>query len=225
MVGRAQCGDDGVEVRQVPVRQAAVVQYHPEQVLLEFALLVNLDGRHEEAFLVDLPCIGGQRPRNLASDVGHVAEHGRPGNQPSIAVDWHEHEPIIGVTDRAIDRVRVVREKDVAFLDGAVIALHETPNERAELADHHLALDVGDHRKFVVLLADAGRHRGTEQHRIHFEARISERAFNDVDRDGVDGGLAVRRVIALDDAGGHGFSFVQLEGDLSYRRSPRWPSG
>jgi hypothetical protein len=86
------------------------------------------------------------------------------------------------VRDRTVHRVRVAGEEDVAVFDGAVVALQEAVDERAELADDHLAFDIGDHRELVVLLADAGRHRGSEQHGVHLEARVAERAFDDIDR-------------------------------------------
>ena len=59
--------------------------------------------------------------------------------------------------------------------------------EGAELADHHLAFLIGDQRKGVVLLADARAHRGAEQHRVHFDARVAQRVLDDVERDRIDG--------------------------------------
>jgi histidinol dehydrogenase len=60
------------------------------------------------------------------------------------------------MTDRAVHGVRVVRQEHIALLHGAVVALQEAMDERAELANDHLAVEVRDQRKLVVLLANAG---------------------------------------------------------------------
>jgi hypothetical protein len=156
---RSQRRGDRIEIRKIPVRQAAIMQKDGEHILVENAFPVDLYGRRRDALLVNGSRIGGQRARDLAAHIGHVAEHRRPRDEPAMPVDGHEHEPIVRMADRAAHRVRVIREENIALLDGTVIALHEAPDERAELADHHFSRRVGDHRKLVVLLADAGRHR------------------------------------------------------------------
>jgi len=45
------------------------------------------------------------------------------------------------VADRPVHRVRIVGEEDVALLNGPVVALQEAVDERAELADDHLAVE------------------------------------------------------------------------------------
>ena len=70
--------------------------------------------------------------------------------------------------------IGIVGQEDVAVLDRAVVAGDEAVQERAELADHHLAFLIGDHREGVVLLADAGGHGGAEQHRVHLDARVAQ---------------------------------------------------
>jgi hypothetical protein len=79
-----QRGDDRVEVREIPVRQAAVVQDDAQHVLLQLAALVDLHRRHADTFLVDLSRIGRQAARHFAADVGHVTEHRRPREQGGL---------------------------------------------------------------------------------------------------------------------------------------------
>ena len=60
---------------------------------------------------------------------------------------------------------------------------------------------IGDQREFVVLLADAGRHRGAEQHRVHLDARVAQRVLDDVERDRVDRRPCLKGAgVGLDDA-------------------------
>ena len=201
--GEAQGGDDGVEVRAVPVRQAAVAQDEFENFLVQLALAVDLDRRDLDAFLEDLRRVGRQAARHLAADIRHVAEHGGPGDDPAVDIDRHHGQPVVQMADRAVAGVGIVGEEDVAFLDLAVIALLEAPEEGAELADDHFALGVGDHRESVVLLPDAGRHRGAEQHGVHLRARVAHRVLDDVEGDGIDLDLLERRGVGLDQAGWH----------------------
>ena len=192
------------------MRQAAVVQDHLEQVVLQHAALEDLDRRDRDALLVDRAGVGRQRARHLAADVGHVTEHRRPGDEAAVLEDRHQHQPVVGVADRAVDRVRVGGQEDVALLDRAVVALQEAPDERAELADDHLAVEVGDQRELVVLLADARRHGRAEQHRVHLVAGVAQGALDDVEGDGVDLHLLHRLLVALDDLGGH----VRISGSV-----------
>jgi hypothetical protein len=76
--------------------------------------------------------------------------------------------------------------------------------EGAELAHDHATLAVGDQRKGVALLADAGRQRGAEQRRVHLDAGVAQRVLDDVQRDGVDRDGGQRREVGFDDGGGHG---------------------
>ena len=151
-------------------------------------------------FLEDPGGVGRQASRHLAADVGHVAEHRGPSDQPAVAiVNRHQHQPVGRVADRAVALVGVGGQKDVALFDRAVVAVEEAADERAELADHHAALAIGDHRELVVLLADARGHRGAEQHGVHLVARVAQRAFDDVERDRVDVERPKRLAVALDD--------------------------
>ena len=49
-------------------------------------------------------------------------------------------------------------------------------------------LPVGDQRKGVALLADAGRQGGAEQRGVHLHARVAQRVLDDVERDRIDAG-------------------------------------
>ncbi len=133
-----------------------------------------------------------------------MAEHRRPGDVAAVLEYRHQYDPVRQVRDGRIAHVRVVRQDDVAFLDLAVIRLHERADERAELADDHLALRVGDHREAVALLADTRRHRGPEQHRVHFDPGVLQGVLDDVRRDALDLDLLQRSVVGFDDSGWHG---------------------
>ena len=175
-----------------------------ENVLVELAVAEDLDRRDDRAFLVDHLRVGRQRARHLAADVGHMAEHRRPGDQPAVEEDRHHQQPVVEMADRAGAGIGIVGEEDVAVLDRPVIAGDEAVQERAELADHHLAFLIGDQRKGVVLLADAGAHGGAEQHRVHFDARVAQRVLDDVERDRIDGHALERRRLGLDRSCWHG---------------------
>ena len=211
--GQAQRGQDGVEVGTVPLRHARIAQQQVQHLLVQHTLAHDLHRRNLQAFFEDLRRVGRQAARHLAAVVGHVAEHRGPAHQPVIVKDRHHRQPIVQVADGAVARVRVVGEKDIAFFDVAVVVRHEAVDEGAELADHHLAVVVGDHREGVVLLADAGRHRGAEQHGVHLSTRIAQRVFDDVERDRVELDRLERGAVGLDDSGGHGcVLFVKRSG-------------
>ena len=65
--------------------------------------------------------------------------------------------------------IRIVGEDDVTLFQRSVIGGHEAVNERTKLTDNHFAIGVGDHREFIILLANAWRHGSTEKHGIHFK--------------------------------------------------------
>ena len=98
--------------------------------------------------------------------------------------------------------IRIVGEEDVAILDRPVVAVMKPSDEGAELADDHLAFLIGDHREGVVLLADARRHRGAEQHRVHLDAGVAQRVLDDVERDRIDGPALEGRWLGLDGMAG-----------------------
>ena len=69
--------------------------------------------------------------------------------------------------------------------------------------NHHLARRIGDQRESVALFADAGRHGGAHQRRVHLDAGVAQRVLDDVERDRVDRDLAERGGVGFDDGGGH----------------------
>ena len=96
MRGRAQRRDDRVEVGEVPGRQAAVVQDDlAARRRCSSPALKILTGGIDDAFLVDRARVGRQRAGHLAADVGHVAEHRRPGDDAAVLVDRHQHQPVV----------------------------------------------------------------------------------------------------------------------------------
>ena len=195
--------DDGAQISAVPFRHAAVMHGDVENVLLQFALAVELDRRQAQALLENRPGVVRQGARHLAAHVGHVAEHRRPGDQMPLAEDRRNDELVVGVADRALATVRVVQENDVAVLDLAFIIAQKTVDERAELADDHLAVAIGDERKGVALLANAGRQGRAEQGRVHFNARVSQGVFYDVEGHRIDILRRRDRLGGFNQSGGH----------------------
>ena len=203
LLGEAHSGDQRVEVAPVPLRHPALMQDHPEHVFLQLVVLVDLDDGDDDAFLVDLVGVGGEAARHLAADIRHVAEHRGVGDEPAVAVNRAQDQPVRRVADRAGAAVGIGGEEDVPFLDRAVVFALEAVDERAELPDHHLALGVGDHRELVVLLADSRRHGGAVEHGVHLVAGAAQRALDDIESDRVDVDRLERCVVGLDDSDWH----------------------
>ena len=203
LLGEPDGGNQRVEVAPVPLRHAALVQDHLEDVFLQHVVLVDLDHRDDDAFLVDLVGIGRQAPRHLAADVGHVAEHRGVGDEPTVAIDRAQDQPVRRVADGAGAAVGIGGEEDVPLLDRAVILALEAVDEGAELADDHLAVGVGDHRELVVLLADSRRHGGAVEHGVHLVAGAAQRALDDVESDRIHLDRLEGRVVGLDDGDWH----------------------
>ena len=186
LLARAAAGDDGEQVGPVHLRQADVVEDQPQHVLLHHAALEQLDRRDDQAFLVDRRRARRERAGQPPARVHLMAELARPADDLVLEEDRHEHEPVVGVRDRRRALVRVAGEDHVARVDAAIPVAHHLRDVGAELADHHPALRVGQHRELVVLLADHRAHGGAEEHRVHLEARVAERVLDDVERDRVD---------------------------------------
>ncbi len=182
---RADGSHQGVEVTSVPVGHAAVVKNQFQQIRLQLVTLVNLGWRDADALLKNFPGVGGQTARHLAANVGHVAEHGGIGNQPTVLEDRPQQQPVVDVADGAITGVGIGGKKQIPLFDGAVVGLFETVDEAAELPHHHLALQVSDHGEFIMLFPDARGHGRAEQYRVHLVAGIHHGIFNNVQRDGI----------------------------------------
>ena len=90
------------------------------------------------------------------------------------------------MTDRAVTGVGVGGQEQVTFFDGAVVGLFKAVDKATELADHHLAFQIGDHREHIVLLTNPRRHRRPKHDRIHLVAGVHHRVFDDVEGDWVD---------------------------------------
>ena len=214
LLGEADGRDQRVEVAPVPLRHPALVQDHLEHVFLQLVVLVDLDDGDDDAFLVDLVGVGGQTPRHLAADIGHVAEHRGVGDEAAVAIDRAQDEPVRRMADGAGAAVGIGGEENIPLLDGAVVLALEAVDEGAELADDHLAVGVGDHRELVVLLADSRRHGGAVEHGVHLVAGAAQRALDDVESDRVHVDRLERRVVGLDDGDWHVAS-----------PPPQWPTG
>ena len=114
------------------------------------------------------------------------------------------------MTNCAFDRIGVGEKDHVALFYGAIKTVEKRADIRTELADDHLAFAVGDQWKGIALFADAGRHRGAHQSRVHLDARVAQGVFDDFERYRVDWNRLERRVIGLNDSCGHS-SFPQAK--------------
>jgi hypothetical protein len=186
LLAGAAAGNDRHEIAVVHLRRARIVHDQVERRLVELAALVELDRRNADAFAEDRSRVGRHAAGHGAADVHHVAEHRGEADQLAFVKHRHQHHEVVEVADRAGASVRVVLQDDVARLELEAALLEHVRNIRAELPDDHPPLGVADHRKFVVLFADHRRHRRAEQHRIHFVARVAQRVFNQIERDGIE---------------------------------------
>ncbi len=107
------------------------------------------------------------------------------------------------MADGTIAGIGIRREEHVALFDGAVIGRLEAVDEAAELADDHLAVDVGDHRELVVLFTNTGRHGRAEQHGIHFPACVQHGVLDDIERDRIDVHTLERSWFGFNNSGWH----------------------
>ena len=197
-------GNERVQIRGAPIGLARLVHDKADEVFVIFALAVDLDRRDAHAFLENRACVDRHRPGDLAADVGLVAEHRGIGDQAAILEHGQEHEPVIGMADRPTDRIGIGQEDHVAVFQRAFIIVEEAADEAAELADNHLAGVIGDQREGIALFADTGRHGGAHKGGIHFNARVAQRVFHDVEGDRINGHLLERRGVGLNDRCRHG---------------------
>ena len=181
--------DDRHEIAQVHLRRAGVVHDDVEGGAVELASLVDLDWRDPESFAVDRGRGGRHAARDRAADVHHVAEHRAEADELPLVEDGQEHHPVVDVADRAAALVGVALEDDVPRGELERLLGEHLRDVGAELPDDHAARGVGDHGELVVLLADDRRHRGAEQHRVHLVARVAKGVLDEVEGDGIEGGV------------------------------------
>ena len=143
-----------MQIGLVPLGHARLMGGDLEDVRLKRALAVKLHRRNADAFLEDRGGVGGQAAWHLAADIGHVAEHCRPGDESPVSIDRRDHQLIVVVADGALAGIGIVEEDHVAIFDFAVELAKEPVDEGAELTHHHSPLTVGDHGEGVALFAD-----------------------------------------------------------------------
>ena len=83
-----------------------------------------------------------------------MTKHGGISNQAAVFENRSQQQPIVDVANGAITGIGVGGEEQVSLFDGAVIGFLEAMNKATELADHHLALEISNHREHVILLPD-----------------------------------------------------------------------
>ena len=195
--------DQRVKVGRAPIGLARLVHHQLDQIFVVLALGVDLDRRDAHAFLKDGAGVDRHRSGDLAADIRLVAEHRGPRDQPPAAENRQQYQPVVRMADRPFAAVGIAEEDHVAFLDRPVEAFQEPADEAAELAHDHLAGGVGDQRKGVALLADARRHGGADQRRVHLDPRVAKRILDDVERHRIDHNRVERGGVALNDLGRH----------------------
>ncbi len=192
-----------VKIAMIPLWLAALVQNHLEYIILQDIILVDLDDRDDHAFLVNLRRIGRQGTRHFAANIGHMSKHRGISDQTALKKYRPHHQPVRRMTNCARAAIRVRGQKYVTFFNGAVIVSVKAVNERAELANHHLAVRRGNHWKFIMLLTNARRHGGAVKHGVHLITCTPKSALDDIEGDGINidffEGLAIR----LNDFGWH----------------------
>ena len=187
------------------------MQDDPQDFFLEYAFAENFDRRDTNPLLKYLFGIGRDAARHLAANIGHMPEHGRPINQPTVLEHGHAHQPVVGVADGAVTFIGVRGQEDVALLNRSVIPLGKAVYGRAKLSGQQFAVPAGNDRKAVTLVADDGRHGGPKQQGVHLFPRGHQAVFNQVERNRIDrnarqGGMRLR--MGLNNRGRHGlYSF------------------
>ena len=191
--GHPACPQRRVEVARAVLGQAHVAEQERHGGPVEPALLVDLDGRDADAFLVDVGGEAGIAPRGHPADVGPVSAHGGEDEQLALLEDGVEHGHVVQM---GAAPVRVVQEDDVAGPDVTGEVLHgaadgprhgqHVPGMILGLGDH-LGLRIEERAREVVELPDHRGVRGADHGRPHL-AHDGDEAFADhLERDRVDG--------------------------------------
>ena len=77
------------------------------------------------------------------------------------------------MADRGTARVWIRGEQDITLLDVPVEVLQEVGDRETELSNDHPPLGITDQRKLVVLLPDAWRKGGAEEHFVHLVTSVA----------------------------------------------------
>ena len=193
---RAAPGDEREEIALVHVRRPGVVEDDVERRAVQDAALDDLDRRDPQALLPDRRRVVDLAAGDLAAHVHHVPEHRREADVPLADEDRQDDAPVVEMRDRALAQVGIVEEDHVALADVAAEPLDDARDVGAELADHHPAVAVADHRELVVLLADHRRHRGAADDLVHLEADVQQRVLDEVQGGAVDAHAALLGLIS-----------------------------
>ena len=102
-----------LDVADALVGDADVRQDDRQDLVVEHALLVELDRRQAQALLLDLGRVGREAARHHAAGVGPVAGVGEPAPEPAVAEE-RLHE--LDVHQVRAAEVRIVDDEDVARL-------------------------------------------------------------------------------------------------------------
>src|SRR5215212_4925745 len=165
-------------------RGARVVAEEAQDLLVEFASVVELDRRHPDALLVDRAGVDGDGTSGRTADVHEVAPLQGVADV-FVFVEDRSHEQDVWQVRRApLHHVRVVEGDDVAvfqLFDRVRGVLKHGIYRTPELAHDHAALAVCYERELVGLLADNGTNGGRDEHPVHLVADILEGVLDNVE--------------------------------------------
>ena len=127
-----------------------------ENILLQLTFLIDFYRWNDDSLFKNIGRVSWQTARHFSTHIRHMTKHRRPCQQATILEYRQQHQPVVGMTDRAIARIRVGGQKNISLFHRPLKTFKEAVYERAELADNHFPVDVGDHGKFVMLLTNTG---------------------------------------------------------------------
>ena len=158
--------------------------------MIGHALIDQLGGRDDDAFLEDVRCIRRDRTRPDAADIGEMRPAHHKGAAPVAQKHRGQKHLIIRMRDGAFAAVAVIIPIEITRPDG----LDRKPlkHRAADIAkDRHVrthrhhAISVEQGGVEILLLANKGRDRGALQQRFHLGLCRPDGAPDDFQDDGI----------------------------------------
>ncbi len=191
-------GEHGADVALQDVGEPRVAEEHAEGLVVEHALAVDADGRHDDPFVENLGGVGGNAARAQPSDVPEVAPRLGEGQEAAAVEHGGREDHVRRVRDAAARAVTVVVPVEIARPHrlGRILledGRHQVAEERDHRAAHHPPPRVEDAGEVVLLFPDEGRHGRALDHRFHLGLGRPQRPPDDLARDRIVPPLAVHR--------------------------------
>src|SRR5215210_3423939 len=165
-------------------RGAGVVAEEAQDLLVEFTSVVELDGRHPDARVVDGAGVDGDGTGGRAADIHEVAPLQGVADVFVFVEDWPHQQDVRQVRRAPLHHVRVVEGNDIAIFqafDRVRGVLQDGIHGAPDLAYDHAALAVGYEGELVGLLADNGANSGRDEHPVHLEADVLQGILDNVE--------------------------------------------